>query len=220
MGQPTRRSVDSQCSGRAIEPREHYPREPSSWTARGPRRHHRYGLVVRSRRGRRTRHRHIRVPQELGTPCDSSRHQFGAGAAGPRSPWPAGTRSGPAGAKHRRTAWYRQAKHKEARRDGRRESERSHSTDEAGEPNPREPGGGKGAPGCGTVGRKHGRCSGTGSRVNETTADSGAGEAVAADGDSLRSTTTWTCSGWSRLTTGRARTAPRAWTDRRPTTTG
>jgi Reverse transcriptase (RNA-dependent DNA polymerase) len=33
------------------------------------------------------------------------------------------TRSGPAGAKHRRTSRYRQAKHNEARRDGGRESE-------------------------------------------------------------------------------------------------
>ena len=33
------RSVDSQCQGRAIEPREFYPRGPSAWTARGPRRH-------------------------------------------------------------------------------------------------------------------------------------------------------------------------------------
>src|SRR5438270_7754070 len=33
------RSVDSQCQGRAIEPRDLYPREASAWTARGPRRH-------------------------------------------------------------------------------------------------------------------------------------------------------------------------------------
>jgi hypothetical protein len=37
---------------------------------------------------------------------------------------PAVTRSGPAGAKYRRTLWYRQAKDNEARRDGARESER------------------------------------------------------------------------------------------------
>jgi hypothetical protein len=57
-----------------------------------------------------------------------------------------------------------------------------HSTAEAGEPNPWGPGGGKGAPGYGAVGRKHGRCSGTGERVNETTTDSDVGGAIPAAG--------------------------------------
>src|SRR5207245_2294169 len=57
-----------------------------------------------------------------------------------------------------------------------------HSTRETGERNPRGAGGGKEAPGRGTVGGKHGRCSGTGSRVHETTTDSGTGEASPAVG--------------------------------------
>jgi hypothetical protein len=57
-----------------------------------------------------------------------------------------------------------------------------HSTVEAGEPNLRGAGGGKESPGRGIVGGKHGRCIGTGSRVHETTANSGAGEASTADG--------------------------------------
>jgi len=40
------------------------------------------------------------------------------------TPGPQVTRSGPAGANHRRTLWYRQAKDNEARREGARESER------------------------------------------------------------------------------------------------
>src|SRR5262249_38143778 len=50
-------------------PREYYPREPSFLTPRGQHRPAAMARRVRSRRGRRTRHRHIRVPQELGTPC-------------------------------------------------------------------------------------------------------------------------------------------------------
>ena len=57
-----------------------------------------------------------------------------------------------------------------------------HTTNESGEPNPRGPGGGKGAPCHGTVGGKHGRCIGTGSHVHATTTASGAGEASPADG--------------------------------------
>jgi hypothetical protein len=64
-----RRSVDSQCQGRAIEPREYYPLEPSSLTERGQHRHTVTARRVRSGRGRRTRRRHNRIPQELGTPC-------------------------------------------------------------------------------------------------------------------------------------------------------
>src|SRR5207244_4051269 len=69
-----------------------------------------------------------------------------------------------------------------ARRDKRQGIGALPSTVEAGEPNPRGPGGGKGAPSHRTVGGKHGGCSGTRNRVNATTTDSGTGEARAADG--------------------------------------
>ena len=57
-----------------------------------------------------------------------------------------------------------------------------HSTEEAGEPASREPCGGKGTPSRGTVGGKHGGCIETRCRVNETTTDSGAGEAISGNG--------------------------------------
>ena len=108
----------------------------------------------------------------------------------------------------------------EARRDGPQGIGALHSTDEAGEPNPRGPGGGKGAPGHGTVGRKHGRCIGTGSRVNETTTDSGAGEAGPADGVHFAQPPPGPPLAVRGLQPDAARTVPRAWTDRRATTTG
>src|SRR6516162_10996709 len=103
---------------------------------------------------------------------------------GPGSPTPGPpvTRAGPAGAKHRRRSRYREANAKEATRDGDQGIGAPHTTDEAGEPHPQGSGRGKGAPGCGIVGGKHGRCLETGNRVHETTTDSGTGEAVAVDG--------------------------------------
>jgi hypothetical protein len=51
-----------------------------------------------------------------------------------------------------------------------------HSTDEAGEPNPQGPGGGKGAPGHGTDGGKDGEDIGPRNRLDDTASDSWAGE--------------------------------------------
>src|SRR5205823_5735825 len=151
--------------------------EPSFLSARGPRRHTAKAWCVRSRRGRRTGHRHKRVPQELGTPC--ALHD--ALPAGDRitnsrltgyACWTGGSELqahavvSPSEAQRSAAKWGQGIG-------------ALHSTVEAGEPNPRGPGGGKGAPGCGTVGRKHDRCSETGPRVNETTTASGTGEAVA-----------------------------------------
>ena len=76
---------------------------------------------VRSRRGRRTRHRHTKAPQELGRPWTSPGAIFRRGDR-ITNPRPAVVRSGPQGANDRRSTWYCQAKHNEARQEGRRES--------------------------------------------------------------------------------------------------
>jgi hypothetical protein len=146
------RSVDSQQPGRAIEPREYYPLEPSSWTARGQHRHPATARGVRSGRGRRTGHSCIRVAQEPGRPCDSiSRGTGSEGAAKPEGPWPqAGV--GPVWSEDRRTGWYRPAKRNEAWWEGSQGVGASHSTREAGEPEPRGPWGGKGMPRRGAAG--------------------------------------------------------------------
>jgi hypothetical protein len=121
-GGPVRRSVDRQCPSRAMEPRELYPRRASVFVSPGAASAHRHGLVCRSRRGRRTGQRHKRVPQELGTPC--TLHD--ALPVGDRTQQPQAPRFGVLDrrrANRRRTSWYRQAKHNEARRDGGRDSE-------------------------------------------------------------------------------------------------
>ena len=64
----------------------------------------------------------------------------------------------------------------EARRDGYRAFRASHSTREAGEASPWRPCGGKGMPDHGPVRGKHGECTETRNRVNETRTDSGSGE--------------------------------------------
>jgi hypothetical protein len=97
-GQPIGRSVDSQCQGRAIEPREYYPPEPPFLTARGQHRHSARARGARSSRGRRTGHRHTRVPQELGTPWSSPREEVRPGIPD-TNPRPAAVRSGLPGAK-------------------------------------------------------------------------------------------------------------------------
>jgi hypothetical protein len=91
VGQPTRRSVDSQCQSRANEPREQYPREPLTCLDPGaaPIRPAILAWRLRSRRGRRTRHRYTRVPQELGTPQGSTSIYVGAeGQPNPKVPGP------------------------------------------------------------------------------------------------------------------------------------
>src|ERR1700731_2319424 len=57
-----------------------------------------------------------------------------------------------------------------------------HSTCELGELDPWEPGGGKGEPGHATVGGKHDGCTETRGRVNATTTDSRASEAIPGNG--------------------------------------
>jgi len=175
------RSVDSQCQGRAIEPREQYPRRASVFVSPGAVPAHRSAAwCARSRRGRRTGPRHCRVPQEPGTPC--TLHD--ARPAGDRitNSWLAGYACWTGGSEVQAHVVVSPS---EAQRSAARRGQgigALHSTAEAGEPNPRGPGGGKGAPGSGTAGRKQDRCSATGPRVHATTAASGVGEAVAIDG--------------------------------------
>src|SRR5436190_5530864 len=99
------------------------------------------------------------------------------GVASPKAPGPlAGV--GPNGRdEHRRTGWYRQAKETKCGGKDGRTSERLIVPWKQGNGNPAGPWGGKGTLSHGPVGRKHGECIGTRSRVNETTTDSGAGEA-------------------------------------------
>ena len=151
--------------------------EPSAWSVRGPRSRAVAGLVRESRRGRRTRHTHSRVLQELGTPCGSIstcwRGLPDRKAPGPRSAsdLDGDTNTGARDGIAKRST-------NEARREGPQGIGTPHSTAEVGEPVPRGPGGGKEVSGCGTVGGKHGRCSATGSRVHEMPADSRAGAAA------------------------------------------
>src|SRR5262249_36230088 len=95
-----------------------------------------------------------------------------------------------------------------------------HSTDEAGEFASRGPGGGKGAPCRGTAGRKQGRYAETGTRVHETTADSGAGAAVAAEGVHLPQPLPGPPLAARGLQPHLRGRCPRAWTDRPARTTG
>jgi hypothetical protein len=156
--------------------------EPSSLTARGPRRHTARAGGVRSRRGRRTRQRHTGVPQELGAPCGSTSRTLAWGLPVRKAPGP-GPASGLDGATNTGARSGTAARStNEARREGPQGIGAPPNTDEAGELAPRGPGGGKGAPCRGAAGRKPGRHAETGTRVHETTADSGAGEAIPADG--------------------------------------
>jgi len=110
----------------------------------------------RSRRGRRTGHRCIRVAQEPGRPCGLHLDKMGRGAASPNAPGPP-TGVGREGRdEDRRTGWYCQSKDNEGRRDGSRGVGASHSTAEPGELASRGSWGGKGALGRGTVEGPHG----------------------------------------------------------------
>jgi len=69
MGRPILRSVDSECAGRAIEPRNQYGRGGRR-LGLGGRQHRRAAMAwrVRPRRGHRAGHVHVRAPQEPGRP--------------------------------------------------------------------------------------------------------------------------------------------------------
>src|SRR5207302_939654 len=82
---------------------------------------------------------------------------------------------------HRRTGWYRPGVVKSGR-DGREEVAVPHSTSEAGELASRGPCRGKGAPGQRSAGGTHGTDTEPWLHVNGTTADSGVGRTVPADG--------------------------------------
>jgi hypothetical protein len=118
--------------------------------------------------------------RNLGVPVASTCHS-GRGDRTDELPAPS-QRPGSGERKCGRTTWYRQAKDNGAWRKGGQDVGASHSTVEPGELASREPWGGKGTLGDGTVGGKHGRSIEAGNRVHETTTDSGTGEASAADG--------------------------------------
>ena len=78
--------------------------------------------------------------------------------------------------------------------------------------------GGKGTPGHGTVGGKHGGDTELDHRVNATTTDSGAGKAKSADGIHFPQSLAWIATGSTRLTRPTAARRRWAWTDKRPRT--
>jgi hypothetical protein len=130
-----------------------------------------YGLVVRSRRGRRTRRRAHRVPQELGSSCRLRVDRIWFGVTSPKTP---GLK--PASGLRERTQAHgavSPSEGNEARRNGRQEVGALHSTAEAGEQQPSEPCGGKGVPSHGPVGGKHARRFVASQRVHGTPTDSG-----------------------------------------------
>jgi hypothetical protein len=71
-----------------MEPREHHPRRAFVFNRTGAAPTHLMAWCRRSRRGRRTRQRHRRVPQELGTPGGSLSTRTGTGRPDPNTPGP------------------------------------------------------------------------------------------------------------------------------------
>ena len=112
---------------------------------------------------------------------------------------------------------YRQAKATKRGGTSDEESERP-VVPRSGGTDPRDPAEGRGcrrAAEYGTAGGNDDGDTELRNHLNETRADSEAGEAVARRWRSRRSPTTSTSTGYERRTGARARTGPRAWTDRR-----
>jgi hypothetical protein len=160
-GQPTQRSVDSECSGPAIEPRNcllvgalvvvisgGHAAPPQRPGGSGPAGVEEQGIGIPG------------FPRNLRDPIVSRSITVGVGLPSPKPQAPG----------RRRAVWERRTQARgrvspsegnEARREGRWGVGAPHSTVEPGEPYPKGPWGGKGAPGHRTVGGKHGRCIGT-----------------------------------------------------------
>jgi len=176
--------------------------EPSSLSARGPRQHTATTWCVGPAGVEEQGIDTSGFPRNLGRPVPSTMHV--RPETGSATPGLSVTRSGPAGAKHRRTSWYRQAKHNEARRDGGRESERSIVPWKSGNPpaGTRWREGGAGLRNCweetGPVHRNRTPCQRNNNRQRS-------GRSKTRNGDSPRSTTTSIFSGWRRRSTGRAK---------------
>ena len=179
-GRPSLRSVDSECQGRAIEPRKIIAgvlalvrRGGRADTPQWP---GVLGPAGVEEQGQGTRG----VPGNLGDPSVSTDNS-GSGARTTKAPMPSIARRRPLGANGPTQGWYRQAKAtKCGERDG-RESERPIVPTKRGN-HSEGPGGGKGAPCHETVGGKHGGCIGTRGRVHETTTDRGTRATKSGDG--------------------------------------
>ena len=179
------RSVDSECEGRVIEPRNAYTsREPSLLSmAEGRVGPCRNGLAWSVPPGSRERAHAHRVPQEPGRSCRLHRRQSGRDTGSPTSCTCGGVAiRRPPGAKASRDA-DGTAERRQRSAAGRAAGVGApHSTDEAGEPTRRDPAEGRGRR---VMEPLEGKMAGTpspGSDLNATTADSGTGEAIAADG--------------------------------------
>src|ERR1700679_4126421 len=98
------------------------------------------------------------------------------------NPWPAVGRLGPQGAKRQAQRHGIAKRRQRSAARGAQDVGASHSTEEAGERHRPGPWGGKGMPGHGPVGGKHGGYIETRFRVYETTTDSRAREAITTDG--------------------------------------
>ena len=147
LGQPTLRSVDSECRSRVIEPRKFPSPKPSHWFPAGATPTHRKGLMRRFGRGRRARAKAQEGSPEtwesLSFPQSMSRME-------PPGDQLQACRSAHGGdrrhEKSRVQRWYRQAKETKCGETNDRQSQRPRSTVELGEARPRQPEGGKEKP--------------------------------------------------------------------------
>jgi hypothetical protein len=72
-GNPPCEALTASAEAVLLSPEIAHPRVALGFASSGAVSDRRMAWRLRSRRGLRTGHRHRRVPQELGTPCDSTR---------------------------------------------------------------------------------------------------------------------------------------------------
>jgi len=179
-GRPVLRSVDSECAGRVIEPRNQYCGGGRRLGSGG--RQHRRTVPVwcgRPRRGHRAGHARMGTPQEPGRP-GRLRGQYAGRGSGLKTSRPPRAASARGRSEQVAQDTVPPSEGNEARRKGRPGVGAPRSTRESGEPSHGVPRGGKGAPGCGTIGGKDDGDIELRNRLNKTATDSEAGERDAA----------------------------------------
>jgi len=175
-GRPGLRSVDSECAGRVMEPRnsKNVARADAVLEAEGSTPEPKHGQALGSagvkERGTCTRG----WPRNLGGPDDSTTRDRWASGEQPR---PEGDGRPPPSVSETRVAVVPRWRGNEAGREGRQGVGVPRCTWEAGERSLRGPCGGKGAPEHGTEGGKDGGDAEPYNRINETPTDSDAGVA-------------------------------------------
>jgi hypothetical protein len=195
-GNRSLRSVDRECVGRVIEPRKE---QSGSRRFRndGRQKRHVGAPSVPARRGRRAGHAHIGDRQEPVRLCLPPLRHRAPGRPDRNCPGPPGDAPPPRkGAKREEQEWYRRARETERQsalrrvREGWQRSERPMVPTKQGNPLHGEPVEGRGRREArrsngrhhGTPGGKDGGNFGSQYRLNETSADSGAGEGGTRDG--------------------------------------